>query len=185
MTTGILRRQFSEADYALIRETGILAEDDRVELLDGEVYVMSPIGPSHVALVNRLNKVLIRQLGDDAIISIQNPVQLDDYSEPQPDVAILSPRDDYYAEALARPDDILLIIEVADTSLDYDREQKLPRYAASNVAEVWIIDVERQTIEQYTQPLLGQYTQLSKILLGNMIASKTLPIVRFTTDQLF
>jgi Uma2 family endonuclease len=168
-----------------MRETGILAEDDRVELLDGEVYVMSPIGPAHIALVNRLNKIIMRQIGDDAIISIQNPVQLDDYSEPQPDVAILSPRDDYYDQALARPDDILLIVEVADTSLDYDREQKLPRYAASNVAEVWIIDVEKQIIEQYTQPLHGQYTQLNKILLGNMIASKTRPIVQFTTDQLF
>jgi Uma2 family endonuclease len=168
-----------------MRETGILAEDDRVELLDGEVYVMSPIGPAYIALVNRLNKIIMRQIGDDAIISIQNPVQLDDYSEPQPDVAILSPRDDYYDQALARPDDILLIVEVADTSLDYDRERKLPRYAASNVAEVWIIDVERQTIEQYTQPLHGQYTQLNKILLGTTIASKTPPIVQLTTDQLF
>jgi Uma2 family endonuclease len=168
-----------------MRETGILAEDDRVELLDGEVYVMSPIGPSHVALVNRLNKIIMRQIEDDAIISIQNPVQLDDYSEPQPDVAILSLRDDYYDQALARPDDILLIVEVADTSLDYDRDQKLPRYAASNVAEVWIIDVERQTIEQYSQPLQGQYTQLNKILLGNTVTSKTSPIVQFTTDQLF
>src|SRR5262245_27644083 len=166
MTTGTLRRQFSVADYALMRETGILAEDDRVELLDGEVYVMSPIGPAHSALVNRLNKIIMRQIGDDAIISIQNPVQLDDYSEPQPDVAILSLRDDYYDQALARPDDILLIIEVADTSLDYDREQKLPRYAASNVVEVWIVDVEKQTIEQYTKPLHGQYTQLNKILPG-------------------
>ena len=180
-----LRRQFTVSDYARMRETGILAEDDRVELLDGEIYLMSPLGPLHIAIVNRLNKLLMRQVGDDAILSIQSSVQLNDYSEPQPDVALLSPRDDYYDQALARPDDILFLIEVADTSLEYDRDLKLPRYAASNVAEVWIVDVDRRIVEQYSHPLQGQYTEISKILLGNSIQSKTLPQIRFTTDQLF
>jgi Uma2 family endonuclease len=166
-----------------MRETGILTEDDRVELLDGEIYLMSPLGPLHIAIVNRLNKLLMGQIGDDAIISIQNAVQLNDYSEPQPDVALLSPRDDFYAHALARPDDILLLIEVADTSLGYDREQKLPRYAASNIGEVWIIDVDEQLVEQFVQPLQGQYTQLTKILFGKPIQSKTLPQIHFTTDR--
>jgi Uma2 family endonuclease len=168
-----------------MRETGILTEDDRVELLDGEIYLMGPLGPLHIAIVNRLNKLLMGQIGDDAIISIQNAVQLNDYSEPQPDVALLSPRDDFYAQALARPDDILLLIEVADTSLGYDREQKLPRYAASNIGEVWIIDVDEQLIEQYVQPLQAQYTQLTKILFGSPIQSKTLPQIHFTTNRLF
>jgi Uma2 family endonuclease len=179
------RRQFTVHDYARMREAGILTEDDRVELLDGEIYLMSPLGPLHIAIVNRLNKLLMHQVGDDAIISIQNAVQLNDYSEPQPDVALLHPRDDYYALALARPDDILLLIEVADSSLEYDREQKLPRYAASNIAEVWIIDVDQQLVEQYVQPLQGQYTQLTKVLLGSTLQSKTLPQIHFTTDKLF
>src|SRR4026209_134436 len=136
MIAQTLRRQFTVHDYARMREAGILTEDDRVELLDGEIFLMSPLGPLHIAIVNRLNKLLMRQVGDDAILSIQNAVQLNDYSEPQPDVALLHPRDDYYNQALARPDDILLLIEVADTSLGYDRELKLPRYAASNIAEV-------------------------------------------------
>ncbi len=185
MATPTLRRQFTVRDYARMRETGILTEDDRVELLDGEIYLMSPLGPLHIAIVNRLNKLLMRQVGDDAILSIQNSVQLNDYSEPQPDVALLSPRDDYYDQALARPDDILLLIEVADTSLGYDRDQKLPRYAASNVAEVWIIDVDQHIVEQYSQPMQGQYTQLNKVLFGNMIQSKTMPHIAFTTEQLF
>jgi Uma2 family endonuclease len=185
MMTPTLRRQFTVSDYARMRETGILTEDDRVELLDGEIYLMSPLGPLHIAIVNRLNKLLMRQIEDDAILSVQNSVQLNDYSEPQPDVALLSPRDDYYDQALARPDDILLLIEVADTSLEYDREQKLPRYAASNIAEVWIIDVDQRVIEQYSLPLQGQYTQLNKILLGNNIQSKTMPQIQFTTDQIF
>jgi Uma2 family endonuclease len=185
MSTPTLRRQFTVRDYARMRETGILTEDDRVELLDGEIYQMSPLGSLHIAIVNRLNKLLMRQVGDDAILSIQNSVQLNDYSEPQPDVALLSPRDDYYDQALARPDDILLLIEVADTSLDYDREHKLPRYAASNIAEVWIIDVDQQIVEQYSQPMQGQYTQIHKVLFGNPIRSKTMQQITFTTEQLF
>src|SRR5215211_7801891 len=185
MSTPTLRRQFTVHDYARMRETGILAEDDRVELLDGEIYQMSPLGSLHIAIVNRLNKLLMRQVGDDAILSIQNSIQLNDYSEPQPDIALLSPRDDYYDQALARPDDILLLIEVADTSFGYDRDQKLPRYATSNIAEVWIIDVEQQVVEQYVQPLQGQYTQLTKILFGQAIQSKALPQIHFTTDHLF
>jgi Uma2 family endonuclease len=185
MLAPTLRRQFTVQDYARMRETGILTEDDRVELLDGEIYLMSPLGSLHIAIVNRLTKLLMRLAGDDAIVSIQNSVQLNDYSEPQPDVALLSPRDDYYAQALARPDDILLLIEVSDTSLDYDREQKLPRYAASNVAEVWIIDVDQQIVEQYSQPMQGQYTQLTKVLFGNTIQSKAMPQIVFTTELLF
>jgi Uma2 family endonuclease len=155
MSAPTLRRQFTVRDYSRMRETGILTEDDRVELLDGEIYQMSPLGSLHIAIVNRLNKLLMRQVGDDAILSIQNSVQLNDYSESQPDVALLSSRDDYYEQALARPDDILLLIEVSDISLDYDRDQKLPRYAASNIAEVWIVDVDQQVVEQYLQPMQG------------------------------
>lgn len=185
MIAQTLRRRFTVHDYARMREAGILTEDDRVELLDGEIYLRSPLGPLHIAIVNRLTKLLMRQVGDDAILSIQNAVQLNDYSEPQPDVALLHPRDDYYDQALARPDDILLLIEVADTSFGYDRDQKLPRYAASTIAEVWIIDVDQQLVEQYVQPLQGQYTQLTKILFGQTIQSKTMPQIHFTTDQLF
>lgn len=179
------RRPFTIHDYARMREVGILAEDDRVELLDGEIYLMSPLGPLHIAIVNRLNKLLVQQVGDTAIVSIQNAVQLNDYSEPQPDIAILHARDDYYAHALARPDDVLLLIEVADTSLGYDREQKLPRYAASTIAEVWIIDVEQRLVEQYVQPQQGHYTHLTKILFGQAIQAKTLPQIHLTTDQLW
>lgn len=185
MTTLTARRQFTVHDYTRMREAGILTEDDRVELLDGEIYLMSPIGPLHIALVNRLNKLLISQVGDDAIVSIQNAVQLDDYSEPQPDIVLLSPRSDYYAHALARPDDVLLIIEIADTSLDYDREQKLPRYAAAGISEVWIVDVHAQTIEQYTRPAQGQYTQLNMILPGNTVQSVIVSAVSLSTSLLF
>lgn len=185
MTLAILRRQFSVHDYARMREVGILGEDDRVELLDGEIYVMSPIGPLHVGIVNRLNKLLTRQVGDAGIVSVQNPIRLNDYSEPLPDIAVLSPRDDYYSQALATPDDVLLLIEIADSSLAYDREEKLPRYAQAQISEVWIIDLNRQVVEQHTQPQQGEYTQLHRVLLGNPISASQLPGVQFTTDQIF
>jgi Uma2 family endonuclease len=168
-----------------MREAGIFGEDDRVELIDGEIYVMSPIGPLHIALVNRLTKILVTHAADDAIVSIQNSIQLDDYSEPQPDVVVLSPRADYYAQALPRPDDVYFIIEVADTSLGYDRDQKLPRYAEANISEVWIIDVNQRIVEQYSHPSQGQYTHLYKILLGDTIQSLTLPKIAIPTNALF
>lgn len=185
MITPTLRRQFTVDDYARMRETGILSEDDRVELLDGAIYSMSPLGPLHIALVNRLNKLLMKQVSDDAVVSVQNSVRLDDYSEPQPDIAILRLQADDYEQELARPDDILLLIEIADTSLEYDRDQKLPRYAASGIAEVWIVDANQQMIEQYTQPLQGQYTHIHKCLKGNTIQSTMMPQIQFTTDRIF
>lgn len=185
MTLTLTRRQFTVHDYARMRETGILTEDDRVELLDGAIYVMSPVGPLHVGLVNKLNKLLTRQVGDAGLVSIQNPIRLNNYSEPQPAIAILQPRDDYYTSALPAPDAVLLIIEIADSSLDYDRDEKLPRYAEANIREVWIIDVHKQIIEQYMQPLQNEYTRLHKMLFGNPITASSIPEVQLTTDQIF
>jgi Uma2 family endonuclease len=185
MTIRLLRRQFTTTDYARMRESGILTEDDRVELLDGEVYLMSPIGPLHVTIVNRLNRILVRQVGDDAIVSIQNPIQLDTFSEPQPDVTVLRYRADEYATKLPVPADILLLIEVADTSLAYDRQQKLPRYAIAQIQEVWIVDVEQQIIEQYTSPMADQYTQLHKVLYSHSISSTMMPQIQLETDSIF
>ncbi len=185
MTTTLSRHQFSVTDYTRMRETGILTEDDRVELLDGEIFVMSPIGPRHVGIVNKLNQLLTRQAADQGIMSVQNPIRLNDYSEPQPDIAVLNPRDDYYSHALATPDDILLVIEIADASLDFDREEKLPRYAQANISEVWIVDVNRQIIEQYTEPLRGEYTQLHKILPGSQIQATKIRSIQFLSDQIF
>lgn len=185
MTSTPARKQFTTDDYARMRETGILGEDDRVELLDGEIYVMSPIGPLHVAIVNKLNRILGRLVGDQGIISVQNPIALDEYSEPQPDLTILKPRDDFYTHALALPHEILLAIEVADTTLVYDRDQKLPRYAQEQIGEVWIVDVQSQVIAQYTRPDQGTYTQIHKVLFGQTITATQISTVQFNTDLIF
>ena len=110
-----------------MHETGILHEDDRVELIEGTIYALSPISPIHAAIINRINALLSRKLPDEYSVSVQDPIQLDDYTEPQPDLAVLRWRDDYYAAQLPTGDDVLLVIEVADSSLDFDRNEKLPR----------------------------------------------------------
>jgi Uma2 family endonuclease len=181
----VSRRQFTVDDYHRMREAQILTEDDRVELLDGEIIVMSPIGPFHVGLVIKLTQLLTALIGKMGLVSVQNPIQLNQSGEPQPDIAVLRPRDDSYTLSLPMPDDILLLIEVSDSSLAYDREQKLPQYAASGIAEVWIVDVQKQIIEQYTKPFEDQYTQLTKVVLGYRITATAVPVLSFTTDRLF
>lgn len=156
--------RLSTADYTRMRETGILHEDDRVELIEGAIYAMSPIGAIHAAIVKRINALLSRKLSDEYSISVQDPIQLDDYTEPQPDVAVLHWREDYYAAHLPTGADVLLVIEVADSSLDFDRTEKLPRYARAGIPEMWLIDVGAATIEQYSEPFEDRY--LSKRLVG-------------------
>jgi Uma2 family endonuclease len=149
MSTAIARKRFTVTDYYRMAETGIIHRDDRVELLDGEVRVMSPIGSWHAGVVMRLHSLLAKKLGDAAIISVQNPVRLGEFDEPEPDIAVLRPRDDFYTRSHPAATDVLLIIEVADTSLDYDRDEKLPRYAAAGVPEVWLVDLAAEAIERY------------------------------------
>lgn len=185
MSVEIARWQFTVEDYERMREVGILHEDDRVELLDGEVRAMSPIGPFHASIVNLLAMLLTRQLGDNAIVSSQNPIQLNDYSEPQPDIAILQPRVDYYAAAHPRPDDILIVIEVSDSSLEYDRTEKLPRYAIAGIPEVWIIDVGKKTIEQHTQPRTNRYHEVRLFEQGEQVTSLQIAQLGISVGAIF
>jgi Uma2 family endonuclease len=185
MTTIATRRHFTIRDYARMREAGILNEDDRVELIDGEIYVMSPLGPRHVALLIRLNKLLVGAVQNEAVISPQNSIQLDDYTEPQPDLAVLHPQEDDYEAQLPQPDDIFFLIEIVDTTAEYDREVKLPRYATSRIAEVWVVDVNEQTVEQYTQVFEGNYTSVKKHFRGMTIQSTTVPRIRLNINQIF
>ena len=185
MVVEILRWQFTVADFARMVETGILAEDDRVELIDGEVRAMSPIGPRHAAVVNRLNAFLSRQIADGAIVSVQNPIQLSDYTEPQPDIAVLRPREDFYAQALPLPEDVLLVVEVAETSLEYDREEKVPRYAQMGIPEVWLIDVGRETVTQYTQPDGTHYRREQSLARGQDLVSDPVRTLHLSVDDVF
>lgn len=159
MTYPIERYRFTVDEYDRLGEAGILGEDDPVELIEGELSVMTPIGRRHAACVDRLNRLLSQRVGDQAIVRVQSPVRLDDHTEPQPDMALLCPREDFYANAHPGPDDLLLVIEVADSSVGYDREVKLPLYARASVVEVWIVDLGRSAIEAHREPRTEGYAE--------------------------
>jgi Uma2 family endonuclease len=161
MSTTIQRRQFTIDDFSRMVDAGILGEDDRVELIDGEVCEMSPIGARHAGLVIRLTSLLSEKLAGRAMISVQNPVILSDITEPQPDLVLLKPRADYYMDSLPRPSDVLIVIEVADTTLEYDRDEKIPRYAEANIPEAWLVDANRDEVLRYSRPAtMYQDTQI-------------------------
>jgi Uma2 family endonuclease len=179
------RRRFTVAEYARMLTAGILSEDDRVELIDGEVCVMSPIGPLHAALVDRLTRILVLLCATSAIVRVQSAIQLNDYTEPQPDLAVLQPRDDFYATAHPLAAEVLLVIEVADTSIAYDREEKLPRYAMSGIPEAWLIDLNQQVIEQYTQPRNGKYRNKLTLERGDTVIAQSVSGLHLSVDSLF
>jgi Uma2 family endonuclease len=146
------RHQFTVADYQRMGEAGILLEDDRVELIEGEIIDMSPIGRRHQACVDQLAERFFEALGRRVILRVQGSVRLSDLSEPQPDLAVLRRRSDFYAGSDAAPDDVLLIVEVADTTLHYDRDVKVPLYARARVPEAWVVDITGQRVLVYREP---------------------------------
>jgi Uma2 family endonuclease len=150
-------RRFTVGEYYRMAEVGILAAGERVELIEGEIVTMAAIGSRHAAVVTRLNSFFIRELGERALIRVQNPVRLTDLSEPEPDVALLRPRADDYASAHPGPGDVLLIIEVAETTLAFDRGTKLRLYTAAGIPEYWIVDLTNDHIEVYREPGPGGY----------------------------
>jgi Uma2 family endonuclease len=155
------RHRLNVDDYHRMAEAGILGEDDRVELIDGELIDMAPIGQGHAGVVNGLNHALFMAFGGQAIVSVQNPLRLDRLNEPQPDVVILRPRDDFYQHgARPGPADVLLLVEVADSSLRYDRTVKLPLYARAGIGEVWIVDLRRRVVDVYRTPAGGGYATI-------------------------
>lgn len=178
----VRRHRFTVDDYHRMAEAGVLREDDRVELLDGEVVVMSPIGDPHAACVNRLNRLLGARVGERAIVSVQNPIQLDSHSEPQPDVALLRPRDDFYASATPRPEDTLLAIEVGDSSVRFDREVKAPLYARAGVPELWLVDLGMGEIRVCRQPAATGYGEVSVKRRGDDLSPQALADVVVRVD---
>jgi len=166
-------------------EVGILAPDARVELIDGEIIDMPPIGHRHAAIVDTLAALLIRAVGDVGIVRTQGPVELGRRSQPQPDLALLKPRAGGYFDAHPRAADVLLVIEVADSSLAFDRDVKTPLYAEHGVPEVWVIAVEERRLTRYGDPVRGTYTHVDEPDLAAPIEVATLPAVRLDLSAIF
>jgi Uma2 family endonuclease len=152
------RHRLTVADYYRMAEAGIFAPNARIELIEGEIIDMAPIGTRHRSAVMRLNALLAVATAPHAILSVQNPLRLSDLSEPEPDLMLLKPREDFYAAAHPSAADVLLLIEVADTSARYDREIKLPLYARHGVPELWIVDLEARVLRFCRAPVGETYT---------------------------
>jgi Uma2 family endonuclease len=177
--------RFSVARYEQMIDSGILTENDPVELIRGEIVEKMPIGDEHVACVNRSNRMFIRRLGDRAVVSVQNPVRLAD-SEPEPDVALLALRDDDYASGKPRSADVFLVVEIADTTLDYDRDIKLPLYAENSLVEYWIVNLLDRCLEVYRHPQPnGTYRDTQTLRAGDQVAVQAVPGPTFAIADMF
>ena len=167
--------RFTVAEYYRMTEAGLFAENSRVELIRGEIIDMAAIGTPHFVTVNRLTRLLVLAVGDRGIVSVQNPLRLDDSSEPEPDIVVFKAQADEYESGPPTPDDALLVIEVADTSLAYDRFVKAPLYAESGIADYWIVNVQDRTVEVYRTPAGGRYADVRTARPGDMLTPLLLP----------
>lgn len=156
------RHRLTVDQYHRMAEAGVLPSDARVELIEGEVVDMAPMKSRHASVVARLLSVLQRAVGDRALVWCQLPLRLGPHSEPEPDLMLLRPRADFYAQAHPAPADVLLLIEVADTTLEYDRGVKLPLYARHGVCEVWIVDLDARLVRFFRSPTGDAYTDITK-----------------------
>jgi Uma2 family endonuclease len=184
MSVQIARRHFTVEDFYRMLEAGILTEDDRVELIDGEIVEMSPIGSRHASCVMRLTTLLTEQLGRAVVVSLQNPLRLSTKTEPLPDVVVLKPRADFYAESHPGPGDVLLVVEVSDTTLAYDRQVKLPLYARAGVPEVWIVNLPKAVVEAYARPDGKSYSEIQKAGRGQALKATRLPALKLSVDDI-
>lgn len=184
MAIQLTQRLIKAEEYRKMAEAGILSDDGRIELLEGKLVEMSPAGRKHAAMVKRLTALLYRKLKGELIISVQDPIRLGEFSEPEPDLALLKPSATYYEDRLPDADDVLLIIEVSDSSLDKDREVKLPIYAAANIPEYWIINMEACEIEAYRFPREGTYQSREVLKTGDTL-SLPVPGCSFSVDDIF
>lgn len=194
MTSGLAARRqlpapakhrLTATEFRRMAEVGILRADDRIELIEGELIDMAPIGSNHASVVARLNAWLAAAAGGRFIVFPQNPVSLSEHSEPQPDLTLLKSRDDYYRDALPTAQDVLLLIEVADATLEYDRSTKVPLYARSGIAEVWLVNLRGGAIEVFRAPGVQGYARVTRIERGQRIAPLAFPDLVLQLDELF
>jgi Uma2 family endonuclease len=164
-------------------ESGILTENDRVELIAGEIVEMAAIGRRHAACVRRLDNLFSQRLSGEALVDTQNPIQLNDNSEPQPDVVLLKPRDDFYESGHPQTSDIFLLIEVADATIKYDREVKVPLYAKDNILEVWLVDINEQIVEVYREPTSDGYRNIQQFISGQTLSIQAFPEIKITVND--
>jgi Uma2 family endonuclease len=179
------RRLLTLDEYHQMIEAGILSEDERIELIRGEMVEMTPIGNRHAGCVRWLNRSFSSRLASRAIIDVQDPVSLEEQqSEPQPDIVLLRYREDCYRNELPGPEDVLLVVEVADSSLLYDRDIKIPLYAEAGIPEAWLVAFPSDSVFSYRDPSPTGYRTVREYRRGEVIAPEAFPDERFTVDEI-
>ena len=181
----IKRRQITVDEYYRMAEVGLIGPDERVELIDGEIIDMAPIGSDHASFVIQLNSLLVTAAQDKGFVSVQNPIRLSNRSEPEPDFAILKPRVDHYRKQLPAAADTLLVVEVCNTSERYDREIKLPLYASHGIPEVWLISIEQESLTIYRSPANNRYQQDQTTQSPGVVNLFALPDITVDLSTLF
>lgn len=179
------RYKLTVEDYHKLGDLGVFAPDSRIELIDGDLMVMAPIGGPHIGTVNRLTKLLVQALGDRAVVSCQNSVTLPPHSEPEPDFAILAPGADSMRAHVPRADEVFWVIEVSDSTVHYDRGVKLGVYARAGIREVWIANVDRQVIEVYREPLEGRYRTSFEVARPDAVSPAAFPDLSFGIADIY
>lgn len=182
--TAVQIHRFDVEAYHRLIEAGALHEDDRVELIEGRIIDMPPIGSRHAACVKRLNNLLTQMLQGRAIVSVQDPIRLDQHSEPEPDIALLKYREDFYTDRLPKAEETLLVIEVADTSLEYDREAKIPTYAKAGIQETWLVNLLENCIEVYRSPSAEGYEVRRIARHDQPLSSQAFPDLQMTANEI-
>jgi Uma2 family endonuclease len=184
MSVQLIHHQFSVDDYHAMVVAGVLKEDDRVELIEGEIVDMTPIGLRHAAAVNILTRWLAIGCGARAIVQVQGPIQIGLHSEPQPDLVLLKPETNFYRDRPATPEDVLLLIEVADSSLPYDQTVKVPLYARAGVREVWIVNLVRAEVQVHREPTPSGFRVNETRQRGVRLQPSAFPDLTLSVDEL-
>lgn len=180
----VARRSFSVEEYHRMMDAGILTEDDRVELIQGEILKMAPIGSRHAACVKRLNRLFSSIIGDRALVGVQDPIRIGHTSEPEPDVSLLTSSSDFYASTHPKPEDVLLLVEVSDTTGEYDRAVKVTLYATAGIREVWVVDLVDDRIDVFRNPVAGTYRTTFGIGRGETIHPELFPDLNLSADRI-
>ncbi len=180
----ISRHRFNVDEYYDMARAGVFSQDDRVELLEGEVVDMTPIGPGHAKRVKNLNQVFSIRLGVRALVSVQDPIRLGRGSEPQPDIALLAPRQDLYGTRHPGPEDVLLVVEVADSTVEFDRQVKIPLYARHGIPEAWLVNLVERRIEVYREPSADGYKAIRYAVVGDTISPLAFPDLMLKVDEI-
>jgi Uma2 family endonuclease len=176
--------RFTVDEYYQMYETGILKYYERAEIIDGELIEKMSIGDFHASVVDFLTKFFIKNVPDEILVRVQNPVRLSNFDEPEPDLA-LADLTKYDGKRHPRPAEVLLIVEVSDTTLSYDRRTKIPLYAEAEIPEVWLVNLTNQTVQVYTKPVQGAFSFVRLLNRGEIVESETVPNLKLEVDKIF